>query len=398
MNIQKAASGLHSKFPKARDLMVSAATIVAVICMTFDALQADTKWTPSVDLTGTYNDNIQFTRTDPVDDYVYTLQPKLKVDYQQELTAIEAAGDVTIRRYQDSDQMNDELYHFELNGKSNLTERSRLRGSYEFIKDTTLDSELYEIGRIYTREDRISHEAKLAPSYNLNERMSIGLSGRYRYVSYDSNLFNDYSDKSIYLPLSWRLATQIDTVYISPGYAYRESDLHHSKSYNLRIGWNHESTERLNLRFYIGARYTEYDNLATGDSENNWGGLGSLQLNYDFETGALKLDFRHDLQNTAAGNQVNLTRLIARLRWYFTERVGTELIGRYYYTKNEGEDTNDSQQFYQGEVSLFYHFTENHIVFIAYQYSQDHLEDNIQEEPRAEQNMIWAGVSLNFPM
>jgi hypothetical protein len=384
--------------------MMNVMVAVLIVCSPLYALQAETLWTPSLSLIGISDDNIDFTRTEPEDDFFYTIEPTLQIQYDQELTRLDSEASVYIRRYQDNDELDDEVYNFSLNGDTSLTERFRIRGGYDFTKDTTLDSELDEIGRIFLREDRISQNARLAPKFNLTERMSIGLSGRYRTVSYDSDSKVDYSVWNINVPLRWNLPTQIDAIYISPGYTNRDSNDNRSDTYNFKIGWDHESTQRLALNFSLGYRYTEIEYHDTGQIDRTENGLGALRLKYDFETGNLMVDFQHDLQNTADGGQVNVTKAGARLQWNFTERMGLELNGKYYYTQDEGdnqdeaENSDDTSQFFKVGTQLYYFLTENHRVFIAYDFAQDRQEENNINEPDAERNRFWAGISLNFPM
>lgn len=360
-------------------------------------LQAETHWTPSINLYAIQDDNVLFERGDTVDDYVYSIQPGVGLDYDQELTKLSADGRVIIRRYQDNDKLDDEIYRFDLNGNTHVTERFNLGGRYSFRKDTTLDSELEETGRIFFREDRLSHDGMLAPRFNLTERTSIGMTGHYRNVDYDSDNKIDYSRWDVSLPVRWRLATQIDSIYISPGYAYRDSDDNSSESYNFRVGWDHESTERLMVKLSLGARYTELEKVGTDKTVDDWGALGNLKFIYDFETARFSIDFQQDLTNAADGDQVDVSRVILSLRWNFTERMGLELNGRYYYSKSEGEDDDDNREYVQAGSELFYHLTKNHLVFVAYEYSQED-EENIAVEPRAERNRVWAGIKLNFPL
>jgi hypothetical protein len=392
---------LTGRFPKEKRctirILKNMMAAALMVCLPFGAPQADTLWTPSVELSGTHNDNILFSRTAPEDDYIYTLEPALHLDLNRELTQVLANASIYLRRYQDNDELNDEIYNFDFKGKTNVTERFRMSGSYELIKDTTLDSELLEVGRLFIREDRLSQDARLAPRFNVTERMSIGLSGRYRNVAYDSDTNIDYSVWDVSMPIRWILITQIDTIYISPGYAFRDSDSNQSKTYNFRIGWDHETTERLNMKLSAGARYTEHEDQDTGSTDESWKGLGSLEFKYDFETGTLGVDFEHDLRNTADGDQVNVTSVHTRLRLNFTERTGTELNGRYIYTKNDRDVDAYSTDYYQVGAKLFYYLTENHLIFIAYDYSQDY-DEHYDNDPRAERNRIWAGISLNFPM
>jgi len=370
---------------------------VLIACLPFGMALAETRWTPSLWLTGIHDDNIHFSRNRTVDDYIYYIEPGVKFNYDQELTHISADGRVIVRRYQDNDDLDDELYRMSLKGDSNLTERMNLKGSYEFIKDTTLESELEETGLIFTREDRTNHNVMLGPSINLTERTTLGVVARYRDVAYDSDAYVDYKVWQADLPVKWRLETQIDTIYISPGYVDRDSDTNHSTSYNLSLGWDHESTERLNLHFFAGARFTEIERKATRESKENWNAIGGLQLDYDFERGVMALDFQRNLRTTADGNQANVTRMIASLRWHFTERFGTTLKGGYYITKTEGVDIENTTEYFRAGAELFYKMTENHDIFAGYNYSQNYRKD-APVDPRVEKNRILAGIRLNFPI
>jgi hypothetical protein len=325
------------------------------------------------------------------------IEPGAGLDYNQELTKLSANGLVQIRRYQDYDDLDDEIYRFNLNGRTEFTERFGLNGRYDFIKDTTLDSELEEIGRIFAREDRISHNVTLSPRGKLNERTSIGVTGRYRNVSYDSDDDVDYSRWEVNIPVRWRLETQIDTVYIQPGYTDIDSDTRRSASYNFRAGWSHQSTERLNLNLSVGVRYTEHEEKETDETDETWNGLGALKLRYELQTGDINVDFHHDLRNTADGEQANVSRVFFRLNWNFTERMGLGLDGRYYYTQTEGLVDDETTEYMQVGPELYYNLTENHVVFIAYEYSQEYQKD-LEDDPRAERNRIWGGFKLNFPI
>jgi hypothetical protein len=322
----------------------------------------------------------------------------VKFNYIQELSKISADARARIRRYQDNDDLDDETYRFTLGSDTKVTERSMLKGGYEFIKDTTLDSELEETGRIFFREDRFSHEIFLTPSFNVTETTNVGISGSYRNVNYDSDSKIDYSTWAVNLPVRWRLATLVDTIYISPGYAYSDSDLSRSKTYNFWIGWDHQSTERLKVILSAGARYSEFELVDSSvEKEEKWGGLGNLRFNYDFETGGLEIGFQHDLRNTAAGEQVNVSKLLIGLRWNFTERMGMNLTGRYYYTKTEDQNNDDTTEFYLARSDLYYHLTRDHVIFMDYEYSVENQKD-VTEDPRSERNRIWVGIRLSFPI
>jgi hypothetical protein len=359
---------------------------------------ATTRWTPSVNLAAMYDDNVLFDQTDMKDDYVYTIQPQIKVEHAQELTRIASEGSVIFRRFQDNDDLNDEIYSFNLDAGTNLSERFRTEGYYRLIKDTTLESELKETGRLFQRDDRMSHTVGLYPSLNLTERTNIGIDGSYRDVAYDSDTFVDYTAWDISLPVRRTLTSQLDIIYIRPGYSDNDSDTTHSKSYYLKLGWIRQATERLNLDVSVGPRYTELEELDTGETDKSWNGVAKLKLGYKFETGHLNIDFQRNLESTASGQQADVSRLIALLNWNFSERIGMELNGSYYYTKTEGKNTDETTEYLQGGVLFLYELTENHHFFIAYDYSHDRLKDSNEPTSSSERNQVWTGVRLNFPI
>jgi len=398
MDIQKTNLASRGRNLMLRMLyLVFAASMALIALSPCGSVRAATTWTPMIDLEGVYDDNVDFARSETKDDYIYIISPALQLNYNYERTKISARGGVDFRRYVDEDDLDDEVYRFNFRGEQKFTERSTLIAEYRFIEDSTLDSEVLETGRVSSREDRTSHYAMMAPSFYLTERMKIGLLGHYDWVSYDSDAYVDYSAWDINLPLGWDLATQVDTVYIIPGYAYRDSDTGTSESLTFRLGWDHEVTERLIIKMSAGARYTEHESSLDDETERNWGGLADLKITYFFQTASFSIEIRHDLRNTAEGALVEVTRVMPRWIWNFTERAGMVLEGWYYYTDGEESAFEETTEYYRGGAELFYNLTKNHSIFVAYDYSQNYWHD-IEDEPRAERNRIWAGIRLKFPI
>lgn len=374
--------------------MLIALTISVAVYLPTGIVQADIRWTPSVEVSAIHDDNVQFSANNAIDDTIYAIRPGVRLNYDHELTKIAANGRVLIRKYNDNDDLDDQVYQFDLKANTKFTERFYLRGGYEFIKDTTLDSELEEVGRIFFREDRINHKATLSPSFNLTERTSIGISGRYGNVAYDSDTKIDNTLWSVGLPVRWRLNTQLDSIQIGPSYTCRESDINRSDNYYFNLGWDRKTTERFTFKALIAARWTELENIETGEKNDSTGVKGDLKFKYGFETGSLAIDLNQNLTYTANGEQVDVSRVILTLKWNFTERMGMKLKGRYYHTRDENEGGDNSSEFMQAGSELFYNLTENHNVFIAYQYARD---DNDNSDTQAERNRVWAGINFNFP-
>ena len=104
------------------------------------AMAAEITLAPSVDVTGGYDDNVFYTRTDQEADYVATVRPGFILDYDSELFNIRSRGSVDFLRYLHNSSLDRENYYAFFDGGVNLTERWNLRGNFSFINDTTLDS------------------------------------------------------------------------------------------------------------------------------------------------------------------------------------------------------------------------------------------------------------------
>jgi len=76
MNKHTTGSVLFGESPAIRWLMLIAMIVNASFLVSGTAF-AETIWTPSVSLAAMHDDNILFTSTDTVDDYIYSAQPQI---------------------------------------------------------------------------------------------------------------------------------------------------------------------------------------------------------------------------------------------------------------------------------------------------------------------------------
>ncbi len=369
-------------------------TLAVVAARTVEA--ADSLVTPSLKGFVQHNDNIEFSRVDPLDDTIYTIVPGLKLDYDSITTRFLADMKMEIDRYQNEDAFDSEFYNVVVEADHNLTQRLGLNGEFEFTKDTTLESELAETGRIQFREDRYRYDAGAGVDYRLTELINITLNYKYNNIDYKSDTKVDYNRHQAWFSVGKLLKTQIDRIYITPRYSLRDSDESRVNSYNLNFGWQHGLSETFKLRLEVGGRYTENEDKATNETEYTWGGVVNFRFLKRTERSELDLSYTRNLATTAEGQEVDVDRVRLYFDWALTERFRAGVEGRFYYTKDEKEDDNVYTRYFEVQPSLRYMMTENSSLLLNYTYSLEYDEEEAPNE-RAERNRVWVGVAFNFP-
>ncbi len=360
------------------------------------ARAADYILVPSIHAFAQHNDNIEFSRQDTLDDNIYTVVPGLKLNYDDMTTKLEADLKAQIDRYQQEDDFDNEFYNAKLDLKHNLTRRFRLNGKFEFTKDTTLESELSETGRIQFREDRYRYDAGAGVRYSLTELVDLSLNYRYNNVDYKSDTKVDYNRHQAWFSIGKLLKTQVDRIYVAPRYSLRDSDENRVDSYNLSFGWLHGLSETFKLRIEAGARYTENEDKDSNDTDYTWGGVVNFRFFKRTERSEVDLTYTRDLATTAEGTEVDVDKIRLYFSWLLTERFKADLDGKFYYTKDEKEDDNIYTRYFEIQPSLFYKMTEDSALVLEYTYSLEYDEEEAPNE-RAERNRIWLGVAFNFP-
>jgi opacity protein-like surface antigen len=354
---------------------------------------------PSITFAGVYDDNVYFTGTDEISDYLAIISPALTFDYASELFNLKANGIVDVLRYADESDLNTENQRYALDAGYQFMERWALSGNFSYIKDTTLDSELEETGIVNFRDDRESYNAGAGLSYQISELSDIGVSYTYEDMRYKDSDLDDYYASSISLPYNRKFNDGLDIFTVEPRYVRLSSDTSDDVDYRLTLGWTHSPNETYRLRIFLGARYTVQDYKDGRDTTSNWGGVADISLLKTAEIYSVLMGFNSDFFNEPSTGELNkLYRIYCNLTRRFTERLGAGVNATFSLAQPDDEDAfNDKDIWYfVVEPSLTYQLTENHSLQLSYSYQQEY-DKNLEDDRRSDRNMVWLSLIFNFP-
>jgi len=374
-------------------------SIIFLLSIPFIAVAKDVTIVPAITLRGEYDDNVHFTHTDEISDYLAIISPALTLDYGSELLNFKASGVVDVLRYLDETDINTENQRYMINGGYQLMEKWALSGDFSYIKDTTLDAELDETGIVNFREDRERFNAGAGLSYQISEFSDMGVDYQYSTTDYDEQFLEDYDVNSIGLSYNRQFNDGLDIFSVEPRYTRFNSDTSDDDVYRLNFGWTHLPSETYRLRIFLGVRYTEQDYKDERDTTSNWGGLADISLLKTAEMYSVLVGFGSDIYNEPSTSELNTVyRIYCNLTRRITERFRAGVNARVSLTQPVDADAFNDEDIWYFVVgpSLTYQLAENHSLQLGYSYQQEYNK-NYEEDRRGDRNRVWLSLNFNFP-
>jgi len=398
--------------------VVFSATLLLLVRPGSSAADGKMTLTPSVGVSGKYDDNIDFSRTEIRSDYVTTISPNLAFRYETELLNLNFNAALKITRYLEETQENDESLRFTANGGYRFTER--LSASFDFsdIIDTTLESQLAETGLVGAKGEERRSGMGGGLSYVLSEVSNLGFSYRYSRVEYDSPEYVDSLSQSASLSYSRQLSTQRDSVSIQTSYTGTESERSKVDSYVLSGGWSRQLSEIWSGSASLGARYSEITSTQRQPeivfeptlwppfriiyrdveiTEENWGTDISLQVRRAGEVTSISLGYSRKMGYTSYGEPTETDSFNASFGLALSERLRTGVSASLSYNRSESEYFAESSRQFQVNPYISYLVAENINLRVGYRYAHD--EDfKLAVDPEAERHQVYFDLSFGFPM
>lgn len=359
------------------------------------ALAMDNTLVPSIAVIEQYNDNVLFSRTDEVDDFITTVNPSLGFFHESEISNIQTILESDLNYYAKETDLNDQSYRGELALDSQFLERWRFQANGEYIRDTTLESQLLETGRVYERDDRNQFEGDLRGTFKVTELSSVSLRYRYRQIEYAADENVNYNVDTITLNIGKRLKNEIDNINLFGGYSYNESSQREIDTYNGGLGWSRELTDVYRIRTSAGYRSSKKKTLDREEQTSD-GLTFDINLFRQGEIYEALLGYRRSLTNAASGEQLEVDRIYGYFQRNLSERSQVRVDGRYVLSRDDSNIVSSDNRFFQVEPSYSYRVTENSIIKLAYRYSQDY-DDALEDEKSADRNVVWISYRIKFP-
>lgn len=351
---------------------------------------------PRLRVSGGYDDNIDFSENDKIDDFGFSLRPAVVLGYGTELIIIEVTADLDYLFYLEENDFNRLNQKYLLDGQYYLSSRLSLLGGFEFKSDETIDAQLAETGRQFDEEGRDRYEVMGGVKYQITELTNIAPKLRYINTRYRGSDSVDNEIIILSIPYETSFRNQRDKLTLEPSGGYYDSDTQEAYNATLTANWERLISERTNFLIKLGPRYTHSEFKDNNDTDDQFGGVGELILDHTGETFSGSLDLRHNLYPDADGNLVNRSRLIINFRKYFSERFGFNFRGSGNYThKLQGSDEN---VWYSELIpSIFFATTPNSEIELRYSY-QNRIELDEPGDPTTHRNKIYVTYNINFPM
>lgn len=362
---------------------------------------ADTTVTPSISLTGQYDDNVSFQRGNEKDeDYLYQIRPTITFDYKTEINRIVAEAILNYQNYINNDGFNTLNQQYKLEGDSNFTELLTLFADLNYIKDNTLDSQLEEEGRVQDRQERGRYDLRGGLFFNLTELIRVGGDYRYRQTNYNEDYPEDYNDDVVSFIYNQRLRNQLDSLRFRTSYAYREVRTHETNTYRIVFGWNRKFSETFNVGAAVGGRITEeysYNANTEREKDETTGLLADVNFTKHSDAVRTDLSYRRDQVYTAEAGAREVDSFNIGFDRNITERFKLGIDLRFYLTRNLNKDIQDDSRFYEVNPKIIYNLTEYHRLGLFYSYQHDYDDKKEEDLKDADRNRAWLTLEFNFP-
>jgi hypothetical protein len=370
-------------------------SIVVLFGLGFSALASDNTIVPSIGITEQYNDNILFQRVDEEDDFITTVHPKLDFQHESEIIKMETVLESYLNYYIKETDLNDQHYRGMIDLDSSFLERWRFKANGEFVRDTTLESQLMETGRVYDRDDRNQFEGDLRGIFKVTELSSVSLRYRYRQVEYESDTNVDFNVDTVNLSILRKLKNQVDTINLYGGYSYNESREREIDTYNIGLGWSRELTDVYRIRMSGGYRTSKTLNIDR-EEESSDGFTVDINLFRRGEIYEALIGYRRGLTNAASGEYLEFDRFYGHFQRHLSERSTVRVDGLVVFSRDDSDITAENSRFFQIAPRLSYRVTENSVLSFGYRYSHDY-DDEQEDEKSADRNVVFIDFRVDFP-
>ncbi|MBN2845173.1 MAG: hypothetical protein JXQ25_04195 [Deltaproteobacteria bacterium] len=369
--------------------------IAALFLCAGTVYSADVTITPSISLRGEYDDNIDFSRTNKLDDYAGTVSPALSFDYITDRFTMQGRTLFGIVRYADYNEYDRENQNHGLNLGYRLSERLNANANASYIRDTTLDTALEETGLVERRSERENIRAGGGLAYEINEVSNVGLDYFFTTTDYELATYTDSDTHGLSMSYNYAFNNRLDTVTLVSSYQKTDSDEDKTDNYSSSLGLAHTFGPTLQANVSAGVRYLDIED-PSGDSETDWGWTSNISLQKSWQTTSATLGYSRDLSYSAEGETIEVDRFSLSADHSVTREFGLRLTGSLYFTKSAGDVETENSRYYSISPLAYYNITQHHSVELGYNYSRE-ANRLSYDNTDIDRNIVWLALNFNFP-
>jgi hypothetical protein len=364
------------------------------------AFAAEVVATPLASIQSEFNDNVLFSRESIVSDWVNRLGAGINLSRNTARLGLEAFSFLEAERFLEETELDTENWRLGVEGRHRFTRRLRFQGHVSITRDTTLETEIEEIGVVGTRDGRTRYQARGSFAFRMTERTR--LNGAYSFFRSDfdgeENLGVDAH--SIRAFSAYRVYDGRGVIRAGGTLRGSFSDARDRYSILPFLGYFYQFSEILEFRGEGGFRFTTWDFSDTRrEDDQTEGGWVDVSLIRQLETVGGQLGYRRDLATKSTGEDLLVDKFYLELQYRPVYRWIFGLEGNLFFTREEGGgDTQEDTRFFELVSTLTYRLTENADLVFGYSYARE----NEEAVPAgvgavAERNRVWLQVQFKFP-
>jgi hypothetical protein len=378
------------------------------------AVAADWSVVPSVTQRSEFNSNLNMTYTNPISDYIVSLQPAADFNYTTEISQLQGHLGLLGQHYLSHSNLDHIDQNYQINGRYQVAPKVNLSLTSAYISDTTMTQEFLTSGLVMSRSPRQSFAVGPGITYNLTERLAATASYNFNRVLYQAPQYTDYTSHQAGLNFTYLLKNE-KTSLISNNIV-RETLYaggNDFKSLGIYLGVNHKFSESWDVNFMSGAnisffsfntqvldtsQFPYFINVKTKKvNDSNVTPYFNVSTNYRWST---KLSFSASLkidQNASAYGAVYETnQLSLACNYNFTERLRAGLNGAYTLSNQSSQAINSEYNYYNLGSSFTYQITEKFTVSPGYSFRNS--TNLTSTGGSAHNHMAFVQLSYSYPL
>jgi hypothetical protein len=344
-------------------------------------------------LTPVWNSNPLMLR-DAVRD-IYGSEAKAYIGFQQEMLTSYIKGDFTaVQNRYDQSEFNSTDFYAKVSMEKTY-ERTVLGLTSTYDYDTTRSSELTTFGREIGTGRRSAYTVQPTFAFQATPRTTIGFSGRWQEVRYESESLSNYRIASISPAVSYHLTPlQIATLSFQ---AQRYSLLDNSEQYIDSLGpslaWSYNFHPIWTLNLSTGSIASRIHGYTGVEDQWDRNMVYGMSLKYSGLQHSSVFSATRARQPYANGTEAYLTTLEASDKYKVNPNLDLEFKGNYQFAKNPPQFNDNLETAWGGNLALNYKIGMNWAASASYKYRSEDLAN--QSEP-ADQQIVRVGLSYQF--
>ncbi len=386
---------------------------------------AEVKFTPTVALETEYNDNILLTNRDQFDDFIATLSPGLRFEYNTERLTTNFRVKLDGVKYLDLDELDNVDQFYKVFVQYRISPRWSVESEGSFRQDSRPDRDLSSTGLALRPGIRDRWNARLSSGYVFNEKFSGSFSGMLQTETSKDPGFVSSEIGYVGVGGTYNLGKYFQrptTGRCNFNYTrYNYPDVNSlTENYTLTVGFNREFTEKWSLTMDLGARHTTsdfetlspivielpfppwfwivgYETLEM--STSGWGGTGTIDLSYVGEMTNIHFILTQDVSEASGlSGPLERTSLMFTIYKRIRKSYGVYLVTEYFFN-NADEDqfqaSAEDQKTFRFKPSVNYFLNSRTTLVVGYSYVINMYPETDTE---IERHDIMFRVNYNHPL